>query len=229
MKRPHVILVAACLCLVVGTAARAQMGMNFFKPPAISDFFKPVIGGGAVYQTVDADGSTPKPSMEMFVVGREMVGLKEAYWLEFSIHEKSMNGPIYSKVLVSKDDFETHRTIFQLPGAPAMEMPAHTNSREGKRIGDDLAKWSQVGTETITVPAGTFVCQHWKKKDGKGDVWVNDKITPFGMVKEVESGSTDVLLKVITDAKDHISGPVTPFDPKVFQQIMMNQAMKGRQ
>lgn len=229
MKRLYVTLVAACLALVTVAVAHPQMGMNFFKRPAIADFFKPVVGSGAVYQSVEADGSTPKSSMEMYVVGREMVGLKEAYWLEFSIPEKEMNGTIYSKVLVSKDDFETHRTIFQWPGAPAMEMPANMNSRAAKKIGDDLAKWSQVGTETITVPAGTFVCQHWKKKDGKGDVWENDKVTPFGMVKEVEPGSTDILLKIITDAKDHITGPVSPFDPKLFQQLMMNQAAKERQ
>jgi len=229
MKRLHVILVAACLCLVIGTVARAQMGMNFFKKPAITDFFKPVVGAGAVYETIDADRNSTKSPMEMVIVGREMVGLKEAYWLEFSINVKEANGTMYSKVLVSKDDFEMHRTIFQFPGAPAMEMPMNTSAKERQKMGDDLQKWSQVGTDTITVPAGTFICQHWKKKDGKGDVWVNDKVTPFGMVKEVSSGSSQVLVKVISDAKDHITGPVTPFDPKIFQQIMMNQASRERQ
>jgi len=229
MKRVQAFLIVACLFLAIGTVSRAQMGMNLFQRPAISDFFKPVVGSGAVYQTIDTERNTPKSSMEMLVVGREMVGLKEGYWLEFSIDTKAMNGTMYSKVLVTKDDFEMHRTIFQLPGAPAMEMPAQTASGGGKRIGDDLAKWSQAGTETVTVPAGTFICQHWKKKDGKSDVWVNDKITPFGMVKEVSSGSSEVLLKIVTDAKDHITGPVSPFDPKIFQQLMMNQASRERQ
>ncbi len=227
MKRLHVILVAACLCFVVGTAARAQMGMNFFKKPALADFFKPVVGSGAVYETLDSDGSSNKTPMEMTIVGREMVGMKEAYWLEVSIHEKSMSGPIYSKVLISKDDFQTHRIIFQLPGAPAMEMPQNNSARDGEKIGKDLDKWSQVGTETVTVPAGTFVCQHWKKNDGKNEIWVSDKVSPFGMVKEIGSGSSQILVKVITDAKDHITGPVTPFDPRVFQQMMMNQTPKN--
>jgi hypothetical protein len=230
MKRLHVILVAACLSLIIGATASAQMGMNFFKKPAIADFFRPVIGDGAEYQTIDTARNSPKSSMQMFVVGKEMVGLKEAYWLEFSIDVKLANGPVYSKVLVSKDDFEMHRTVFQLPGAPAMEMPIQNSAKTSQRIGDDLNKWSQVGTDTVTVPAGTFICQHWKKKDGKGDVWVNEKITPFGMVKEVDNGSSEVLLRVITGATDHITGPVTPFDPRVFQQmIMMNQASKSQQ
>jgi hypothetical protein len=229
MKRFQIILLAACVSLAIGAVARAQMGMNFFKRPAIADFFKPVVGSGAVYQTIDTARNADKSSMEMLVVGREMVGAKEGYWLEFSIETKAMNGTMYSKVLVTKDDFEMHRTIFQLPGAPAMEMPAGTGAGQGKKIGDNLSQWSQVGTETVTVPAGTFVCQHWTKKDGKGDVWVNDKIIPFGMVKEVSSGSSEVLLKTIADAKDHITGPVTPFDPRVFQQMMMNQGARNRQ
>jgi hypothetical protein len=223
MKRLHVILVAACLCFVVGTAARAQMGMNFFKKPALADFFKPVVGSGAVYETLESDGSSNKAPMEMAIVGREMLGMKEAYWLEVSIHEKSVNGTIYSKVLISKDDFQTHRIVFQMPGAPAMEMPQNNSGRDSDKIGKDLDQWTQVGTETVTVPGGTFVCQHWKKKDGKNEIWVSDKVTPFGMVKEIGSGSPQVLVKIITDAKDHITGPVTPFDPRVFQQMMMNQ------
>ena len=61
--------------------------------------------------------------MEMVIVGREMVGLKEAYWLEFSINVKEANGTMYSKVLVSKDDFEFHRTIFQFPGPRPWKCP----------------------------------------------------------------------------------------------------------
>ncbi|HTQ60693.1 MAG TPA: hypothetical protein VMI32_10745 [Candidatus Solibacter sp.] len=228
MKRVHLILVAACLCLAIGTAASAQMGMNFFKKPALADFFRPVVGSGAIYETIDSGNNSNKEPMEMTIVGKEMIGLKEAYWLEMSLHEKSVNGTIYSKVLVSKDDFQTHRIVFQMPGAPAMEMPQHDSSREGERISKDLDKWSQVSTESITVPAGTFLCQHWKKKDGKDEVWVNDKVTPFGMVKEVGSGSSQVLVKIITDATDHITGPVTPFDPRVFQQMMMNQRPNGK-
>jgi hypothetical protein len=79
------------------------------------------------------------------------------------------------------------------------------------------------------VPAGTFSCQHWKKDDGKSAIWADDKISPCGMVKKVASGSTQVLVKVLTDWKDHITGPVTPFDPQAFCQMMMDQMMKEKQ
>jgi len=43
------------------------------------------------------------------------------------------------------------------------------------------------------------------------------------MVKSVEPSSTLVLVKVISDAKDHITGPVQPFNPQAFGQLMQNQ------
>jgi len=86
-----------------------------------------------------------------------------------------------------------------------------------------LEKWHLVGSESITVPAGTFSCQHWKKDEGDGDVWVNDRISPFGMVQSINSGETMVLVKVITDAKDHITGPVTTFDPEQMKRQMMEK------
>lgn len=71
-----------------------------------------------------------------------------------------------------------------------------------------------VGTESVTVPAGTFSCQHYHMKDGSADAWVSDKVSPWGLVKAQGKDSSMVLTKVITDAKDHITGPVKKFDPK---------------
>lgn len=54
MKRLYLLLAAAGLCMAVGTAARAQMGMDFFRKPAIASLFKPVIGNGALYESTSA-------------------------------------------------------------------------------------------------------------------------------------------------------------------------------
>ncbi len=205
------------------------MGMNFFKKPAIASLFKPVVGNGGVYETTRTDQQTaPKSTMEWLVVGKDLADAKEAYWLEFGYQMKGADGMVYSKVLISTDDFQVHRTIMQLPGRPAMEMKNNPSTRSNQHVEEQLGKWSQVGTETITVPAGIFICQHWKKDDGKSEIWANDKISPFGMVKEVSPGSTQVLVKVLTDSKDHITGPVTAFDPQAFRQMMMDQMMKDK-
>lgn len=227
MKRPHFAAAAALLCLAFTTVSHAQMGMDFFKRPALASLFKPVVGSGAAYQKT-AGGAT-KDAMEFTVVGKDTAGGKEAYWIEVAIPLQGVNGNVYNKMLVTKDDFQIVRAVMQIPGHPAMESPFKQSAKMQQDMKGEMSKWTQVGTESITVPAGTFVCQHWKKNGANVEMWASDKVSPFGMVKEVDSGSTQVLVKLITDAKDHITGPVSPFDPQLFQQIMMEQAAKDRQ
>ena len=218
MKRWYGTLVAAALCLLVGstlagTASYAQMGMDFFKKPAIADLFKPVVGSGAVYET---ERDQKKTTLEMTVVGQEPFGGKDAYWLEFG-HGDQGGTMSYGKMLVTRDDFQFHRMIFQRHNQPPMELPMDLNPQEKSHTKDELEKWHKVGTETITVPAGTFLCDHWAKDDGKGDVWASSKITPLSLVKEVTPTNSMVLVKLITGAQDHITGTPTKFDPEAMR------------
>jgi hypothetical protein len=220
MKRLHVLLVTVGLCLLVGTIARAQMGMEMFKKPAIADIFKPVVGNGAVYET---ERDQKKSTIEMTVVGQESVDGKEGFWLEFGHSDQRSGTMVYAKMLVTKDDFQFHRMIFQQPGQPAMEMPMNPTAQQRSRMSDEMEKWHKVGTETITVPAGTFDCEHWAKDDGKGDVWVSSKVTPMSLVKEVTPTNSMILVKSITDAKDHITGTPMKFDPEAMKRQMMQK------
>ena len=63
-------------------------------------------------------------------------------------------------------------------------------------------------------------------KDGTGDAWVSDKVGPWGLVKSQDKDSTMVLAKVITDAKDHITGTPKKFDP---MQMMRGMGQQGQQ
>jgi hypothetical protein len=222
MKRSSVIFAAIVLSALCSSSAHAQMGgLDFFKKSGISAMFHPVVGAGSVYQSTGKDSGTTH-DIEMVVVGKESVGAADGYWLEIGFGEGKQQG--YSKVLISKDDLQPHKIIFQMNGMPAMEMPFNPDSAESKRMKDEMSNWSQVGTETITVPAGTFSCTHWKKSDGTNEIWASDKVTPFGMVKSVDAkASTMVLVRQITDAKDHITGPVRPFDPQALGQLMQQQ------
>lgn len=227
MKRMQVVLLAAAGCLCFGSVAAAQLGMNIFKKPNIADIFKPVVGNGALYEQQRTDQQdAPKTTMEMTIVGKEMVDGKEGYWMEVG-HTEGKTGQIgYGKMLVTKDDFQFHKMIVQQPGQPAMEIAFNPTERNKTHMQEEIEKWHAVGTETITVPAGTFICQHWKKDQGVGDVWASDKVSPMGMVKSVTSGETMVLVKVITAATDHITGPVTKFDPEAMKKQMMEQMQK---
>jgi hypothetical protein len=220
MKRLNVVMVAACVCIVAGATARAQMGMDFFKKPAIADIFKPVVGSGAVYET---ERDQKKSTLEMSVVGQESVNGKEGFWLEFGHTDARSGGMMYGKMLVTRDDFQFHRMIFQQPGQQPMEMPMNPAMQQRSRTTDELEKWHKVGTESITVPAGTFACEHWTKDDGKGDVWASSQVTPMSLVKEVTPTNTMILVKVLTDAKDHITGTPTKFDPSQMMQRRQQQ------
>ena len=102
----------------------------------------------------------------------------------------------------------------------------HERRRHREKMEENMSDWHSVGTETITVPAGTFSCEHWRNDKNKSDIWTSDKVTPFGMVKSVSGhGDTQVLVKILDNATDRITGPVKQFD----MQEMMQQMQQRRQ
>jgi len=215
LRRISLTLLCLIAVSVLVTPAPAQIGGSFFQKPSIANIFHPVVGSGALYQVTSNDAPNDPPKQQQFaVVGKESVDGQDAYWVEFTDQRKGTVG----KVLISKSDFKSHRVIFQRAGQPAMEIKFAPDAADNKAVQEDLSKWTQAGNETITVPAGTFACQFWKN-DAGDKVWVSDKVTPIGMVKQVTKSETRVLLKVVTDAQDQITGPVKVIDP----QEMMRQ------
>jgi hypothetical protein len=228
MKRTSRLLLAAA----VGTAAVlstalvprtfAQFGMSPIKRPNIANIFHPVVGQGAAYESIDSDGK--KSHMEMYVVDKEMVGTEQGYWMEMGHSADTSGNLTYGKMLVTPADFKFHKMVFVMPGSTQPVEMDMEHSKVGRDAMDEkLDKWHSVGTESVTVPAGTFSCEHWSKDDGKGDVWASSKISPMGMVKSVEDGRTMVLVKQISDAKTHITGTPMKFDPQLMRQMVNQQ------
>jgi hypothetical protein len=229
MKRMRITLLAAAGCLCITGSVAAQLGsMNPFSKPNIADIFKPVVGGGATYEMRHTDKSDEPRQMEMFIVGTETFEGQQGWWMEMGHQEHKTGEMQYMKMLVTAD-FQPRKVIFQQPGKGAMEMAFPTDAKENNQMKEELNKWHKVGMEPITVPAGTFLCQHWKKDSGVGDVWASDKITPMGMVKSVQEHETMVLVKTINGATDHITGPVTKFDPQAMRQQMMEKRQQPKQ
>jgi hypothetical protein len=216
----------AALVLTLGFAslACAQMGMDIFRRPSFTKLFHPVIGQGAAYQTAGKSGPDAKPrTMEMGLVGKESVDGKDGYWMQIRID--TGNGiTMVGKTLITPVDFQVYRTIIQMPGQPAMEMPVNMSAANRGKMQESMEDWHSVGTESVTVPAGTFSCEHWKNDKTGGEVWSSDKVFPFGMVKEAgKDGSTTILVKVLSDYPDRITGPVQKFDPQLMMQLMQQQ------
>ena len=224
MKSKQIIAVMAffALCLPLG----AQMGMGP-RMPVMSGIWLPVVGTGAAYEMTDRDGK--KSQMEMTIVGKEDVSGKTGYWMEMAMANPRSGGDMYMKYLIAPSDtgMAPVRMVMQPPGQDPMEMDLNMNMG-GRQMpqstpSDIRDKAELVGTESVTVPAGTFSCQHYHMKDNSSDAWVSDKVAPWGLVKMQGKDSSMVLTKVITDAKDHITGTPKKFDP---MQMMRNPAGK---
>jgi len=186
------------------------------------------VGAGAAYdRTVAATGD--KTQMEITIVGKEDVAGKPAYWMEFAISNPKMMGGaqmvMKQLMTVNENDVISTRMIMQPPGSDPMEMEMNGGGHSMKQTSPaNIAdKAELVGTESVTVPAGTFSCQHFHMKDGSGDGWISDKVSPWSLVKYQGTDSTMVLTKVITDAKDRITGTPKKFDPMDMMRNRMGQ------
>jgi hypothetical protein len=222
MKRliSALLLIAASFCLPY--SARPQMGMDMFKKPSFTKGFNPVVGKGAEYQTIKADSKTTPQTTQMFIVGKESVDGKDGYWMEI-VTTTEKGGNFVGKMLFTRDDFQFRRMVIQVPGQGAMEMPFNAAQSTRQSMQDTMSEWHSIGTESVTVPAGTFSCEHWKNDKNNSEVWTNDKVTPFGMVKETSPNNTMVLTKVLTDMPDQIAGPVQKFNPQMMMQQRQQQ------
>jgi hypothetical protein len=224
MRTKQVVTILAMLALAVPLGA--QMGMGP-RTADLSGIWHPVVGSGAAYETTGGDGK--KSQMEMTVVGKEDVNGKAGYWMEMALADARSGSQMYMKYLLAPGDngLASTRMIMQMPGQDPMEMDMNMNMG-GRRMPqstptDIRDKAERVGTETITVPAGTFSCEHYRMKDGSADAWVSDKVAPWGLVKSQGKDSSMVLTKVITDAKDHITGTPKKFDPMQMMRDRMGQ------
>lgn len=218
----RVVVNLAAILLAAASPSHAQMGMDMFKRPSITKVFHPVVGKGAVYLDTDKDGKNSRTS-EIAVVAKDSFEGKESFWMQF-VSTDPQGKMFVGKSLITPGDFEFHRMIIQPPGQQAMEMPMKMNAARKEKIEENAADWHSVGTESVTVPAGTFSCEHWRNDKTHAEIWTSDKVIPFGMVKEISgNGSTQVLSKLLDNVTDRITGPVKQFDMQQMMQEMQQQ------
>jgi hypothetical protein len=197
--------------LTLAVTALAQM---MPQAPRIPGQFKPVVGSGAQYDVTPKRGG--KTQWAYVVVGKEAVQDADAYWLEMRMEGGARGGFVMKTLMVLREGApELKRMIMQAEGQPPMEMPV-----EGMMAGvmkkaqeSALAEASlgdKIGTESVTVPGGTFVCDHYQRKGSAGvaDFWVASQVSPYGLVKMVSPDMTLELTKVLENEKSRIQGEV---------------------
>ncbi len=212
-----VIVSLALLALTVTPVAGAQMfGMGATQE--VRGVFKPVVGSGASYEAVKSDGQ--KNQFDISIVEKDPSG---AYWTEYGMTDARTKSMVYVKSLIAQqgDEAVMQKMIVQMPGRPPMEMSSMMQGMGHQKMNQKIdirGEAQNMGTDSITTPAGTFSCQHWRATKDGTDVWISDKVSPWGLVKAVsKDGTSMTLVKVITGAKSHITG--TP--------VSMEEMMKG--
>lgn len=203
--------------LALSQLSSAQFGMG--HPPDVPGVFKPVVGSGSSYEMVTKNES--KMTIDIAIVGEESGG----YWMEVASQMPQMGGTVYAKELLIRqgDDLVIQKMIVQMPGRPPMDMSSMPHSIQSqKQKADYRAHAQDMGTESVTTPAGTFSCHHWRDTKDNNDYWLSEKVSPWQLVKMTgQEGRSMTLVRNITDAKTHITG--TPMS----MQDMMQQRMKG--
>jgi hypothetical protein len=212
---------------LVGAPLLAQMGMGMM-PPAFNGVWSPVVGGGSAYEMVNKDNK--KSGLVVSIVSKDTVDGKDGYWLEMQMASLDGNPVVFQQFMV-KDGTQIKVTkfIFLAPGQGPIEMSPQMMSMLGGRRGatttppttesaDIRGSGTVLGDESVTTPAGTFTCIHWRSNDGTAETWISSKVVPWAIVKSNDPSGSMLLLKVITDAKSSITG--TP--------MKMEDLMKGR-
>jgi hypothetical protein len=205
------IVIALALGFATGAWAQGMRGGMARQAPRLLGEFKPVVGAGAQYQMTAKNGTM---SFAYVIVGKEDVEGNAGHWMEIRSENPGMPGEMVMKQLVvtGGDKPQIKRMIMQMPGRPPMEMPVGMIMGMGQRGQGagavDTSPGEKVGSETITVPAGTFVCDHYRKQEPQGtvDVWISSKVPPYGVVKMSSAEMTTVLEKVLSNETSHIQG-----------------------
>jgi hypothetical protein len=219
MRRVPRILFIVAIVIALEQLSISQMGMGM-RPPDIAGVFNPTVGSGAGYEMVKKEGGE-KTTFDMAVIDKDPSG---GYWIEYGMQSPQSHGTIYMKSLLVRqaDDVVVQRMIMQMPGHPPMDMSTMLSMKgmqSAKGKADFRADAENLGTESVTTPAGTFECQHWRNKKDATEVWLSDKVSPWKLVKASGTNNSMTLVRLISDAKTHITG--TP----VSMQDMMKQKM----
>lgn len=220
MIRWRGVVAVLCAMAMAGAVNGQYPGMQ--GQPTMRGVWSPVVGSGSAYQMVDKKGE--KLDMEIAVVGSEMVEGQTGHWLEMTMPSREGQMVMKHLVVLKGKDAAFLRMIIQQGADEPMEFSMEMLGMMGRgaqraQKADAREGGTRVGTESITVPAGTFTCEHFKTSDGD-DIWVSDTVKPWGLVKATTKDSSMTLMRTITGARTKIRGTPRKFD---MQEMMRRQ------
>jgi len=199
--------------------------------------FKPVVGQWAEYLMTSTDEEPV--TIRISIVGEE----DGAFWYEMQMTGEEEDGFV-TKMLVSGDPEEQDnlkRLIIKGGDEPAMEMPVGGGGMMGGMMGmgggeveeeeyeTDSVMPSDLGMETVVVPAGTFEAHHWRVEDEdiRFDMWQAENVGPYGTVKSSSDDFEMVLTAYGDDAKSAITEEPEKFEMPSFDMKGLGGAFGG--
>lgn len=192
----NVLVAAAVLAATCGVASAQSNPMSY------EAMVKAKKGTWAEY-TMSMAGQAQKLTVRYAVVE------KNERELTMETDSQTPMGPVHSSMTFAPsppDTFKLVKARMQMGNQPAQDIPAAKLTEGAVKKSDTPGKL--VGSEKITVPAGTFETKHYKHdlpKEAGGmtlDVWMSDKALPTGVVKMSGAGGIDMVLSAVgTGAK----------------------------
>jgi hypothetical protein len=192
--------------------------------PEFYHAWNPQEGGWSKYTITDSRGEVA--DITFSVVGQE----GSSTWFEVASAQEGFEA--VAAFLVKGDPTDDANVLMvraHNPGDPAMEIDKETLERLKQRgmaffgtgnttsIGPTYGKLQGMPDEILTVGKKKYPCKHLKVIGTEGreaEVWLNDEVTPFGIVK-LASGSESVVLKEFgTGAKAKVKGPFKRLEVK---------------
>jgi len=201
-----VLLLAAAFC------SEAQAAK---EPPKFFGFFSTTVGAWSEY-TVNESDTGKKSTMRNSIVGKE----GDSFWYEVVITEGGTRNIIKMFLKGDPNNPENiQRLIMKNGDQPAQEMPREFvmmgrrmattmfETRSGSSVvNQPNLKVEEIGTEKVTVPAGTFAVTRNRVLDPAGKVLatfdINNDVLPFGAVR---SETDKVKMELIAHGKDAVS------------------------
>ena len=191
------ILMSAALAAAVASPIAAQNACEvFLEAPAV---------GSWVEYDFQAQGQAGRSRIA--VVGTETRDGRELSWYEMSFDAGGNSGIMkmlaeggFYHAMAEKKIVEM---VVKVAGQPAMKfsgamverMLGQMSSDPASEFGKACEDAERVGSESVTVPAGTFDAVHYRLTSGEsqGDAWIVEGM-PFGMIKWTGSGGEAVEL-----------------------------------
>ncbi|HEY1585939.1 MAG TPA: hypothetical protein VGH63_09650 [Polyangia bacterium] len=181
------ILMSAVICFAGVASAQSN-------PMSYEAMAKAKQGAWAEY-TMSMPGAPQKMTVRYAVVE------KNEREMTMETDSQTPMGPVHSSMTFAPSPPDAWKLVkgrVQMGTQPAQDVPAAQLGQGGVKKGDSMGKL--VGSEKITVPAGTFETKHYKRdlpKEAGGmtlDVWMSDKAVPTGVVKLSGSGGVEMVL-----------------------------------